>query len=116
MSKRRAKKPPPDPAEEQQRLLLDQLKDLTEKAGVEVREEKILRGAGYTARSGPCRVNGQDVVILDRAVSVNERVEFLLDFLGGRDLDSLYIEPELRRMIGHDPAEVAEKTAVGDVD
>jgi len=50
---------------------------------LDVRTEKLLREAGYRARSGRCRVNGQEVILIDRDVSIAEQIEFLGAELAG---------------------------------
>jgi hypothetical protein len=105
MSKR-ARKASESKVEERQRLLLDQLKQIAGTLGTEVREEKLAREVGYSVRSGPCRVHGQDVVLLDTNAALAERIEAMLEFLAARDLEAVYMEPELREMIsGHAPKE-----------
>ena len=44
---------------------------------IEVRTEKLLREVGYRVRSGRCRLNGREVILLDRGASVSEQVDFL---------------------------------------
>jgi hypothetical protein len=44
---------------------------------IEVRAEKLLREVGYRAHSGRCRVNGRDVIILDRDAPLSDQIEFL---------------------------------------
>lgn len=80
-------------------LLLQRLKDLVERVGVTVREERLVREVGYHVRSGACRLHGQDVLLLDTQASLAERIEALRDFLAQRDLGDVYVEPELRRMV-----------------
>ena len=50
---------------------------------LDVRTEKLLREAGYRARSGRCRVNGQEVIFIDREVAIAEQIEFLAAELAG---------------------------------
>jgi hypothetical protein len=103
---KRARKNSNHEADERQRILLDQLKELAGHIGTEVREEKLVREVGYTVHSGQCRVDGKDVVLLDTNTALAERIDALLDFLAGRDLDAIYIEPELRELItGRTPKE-----------
>ena len=58
----------------------NKLRDLINSAkelNVEVRTEKLLRDTGYRAQSGRCRVNGQDIILIDRSVPIQDQVEFL---------------------------------------
>ena len=99
------KKARPARGSEQQLILLDQLKEIAAKTGIEVREERLHREVGYSVRGGRCVVEGSEVLLLDSAASATDCIEVLLDFLASRDLDQMYIEPELRRLIGgHAPA------------
>ncbi len=44
---------------------------------IHVRTEKLLREAGYRAKSGSCRINGQDVILIDRDARISDQIEFL---------------------------------------
>jgi len=79
--------------------LCEELKELAERLGVQVREEVLLREVGYRVRSGSCRVRGEDVIFLDRSLPPAERVQVLVDGLAGRDLEALYLSPALRRLL-----------------
>jgi len=48
---------------------------------VQVRKEKLLREAGYRVHSGRCRVNGQDVILIDRDAPIGDQIEFLANEL-----------------------------------
>jgi hypothetical protein len=56
---------------------LQELIGAARQKNIEVRTEKLLREVGYRARSGRCRVNGKDVILLDRDASVGDQIEFL---------------------------------------
>ena len=77
--------------------LLQELKTLAEQRGIRVREEKLLGGAGYRVRGGGCRVYGTETVFLDRTMPLGERVELLLDELGGRGIQTDSLSPSRRR-------------------
>lgn len=96
MTKRKAKGTREDTGAQ---ILLQRLKELAEKSGVTVREERLVREVGYHVHSGACRLHGQDVLLLDTGASPAERIEALLDFLAVRDLDGVFVEPDLRRLI-----------------
>jgi hypothetical protein len=80
--------------------LLERLKEIASASGLEVREERLYREVGYSVRSGLCRVGEQEVLLLDKNAAADDRVEVLCSVLSERDLDSVFIEPELRRQIG----------------
>lgn len=101
--RKRAKSPAPDSYSEEQLELLTRLKELAEAAGLEVREERLVREAGYSVRSGVCRVNGREVLILDRNVSPTDRIDVAVGVLADRDLDSIYIEPAMREFLNGGP-------------
>lgn len=82
--------------------VLEELLETARRCGLEVRREKLLREVGYRARGGACRVKQRDLVILDREQSVEEQLEVLAEALRERDLESLYLSPAARRMIGSD--------------
>jgi hypothetical protein len=79
--------------------LLQELKGLAEQLGIRVREEKLLREVGYQVRGGGCRVNGQEMVFLDRDLPLPDRVDILVDELLQRNLDTENLSPRLRRAL-----------------
>lgn len=82
--------------------VLEELIESARRCGLEVRREKILREVGYRARGGACRVKQRELVIVDREQSVEEQIEVVADALRERGLESLYLSPAARRMIGSD--------------
>ena len=44
---------------------------------IEVRTEKLLREIGYRVRSGRCRVNGRELILIDRDAAISDQIEFL---------------------------------------
>jgi len=79
--------------------LCEELKELARRLGVQVREEVLLREVGYHVRSGGCRLHGEDVVFLDRQLPAAERVQVLVEHLAGRDFETYYVTPALRRLL-----------------
>ena len=79
--------------------LCEELKALAQRLGVRVREEVLLREVGYRVRSGGCRVRGEDMIFLDRHLSLEDRVQVLVDALSGRDFETHYLTPALRGLL-----------------
>ena len=55
---------------------------------IQVRTEKLLREAGYRAKSGRCRVHGQEVILLDRDARLSDQIEFLASELAEHKNDT----------------------------
>jgi hypothetical protein len=89
-------------------VILEELKGLAARVGLEVREEKLLREIGYQVRSGCCRFREQNLLFLDRELPAASRMEVLLEELARRDLGAVYVSPELRRILGKDEGSGAE--------
>ncbi len=79
--------------------LCEELKEVARRLGVQVREETLLREVGYHVRSGACRVRGEDMIFVDRNLSPGDRLQVLLDELSGRDFETHYLTPALRRLL-----------------
>ncbi len=65
--------------------LLQELIQTAKKRNIDVRTEKLLREVGYRARSGHCRLNGKDLIILDRDAPLGDQVDFLAGELSQRE-------------------------------
>ena len=66
---------------------LQELIAVAKQKNIEVRTEKLLREVGYRARSGRCRVMGQDVILLDRDAPVGDQIDFLASALADENSD-----------------------------
>jgi hypothetical protein len=71
-----------------EQILLQQLVVRAKSLNIEVRTEKLCREVGYHARSGRCRLNGQDLIIIDRDASLSDQVDFLTTALDGPRVSS----------------------------
>jgi hypothetical protein len=60
-----------------QEARLQELIRRAERRNIQVRTEKLLREAGYRAKSGSCRVKGKDVILIDRDARISDQIEFL---------------------------------------
>ena len=56
---------------------LNELISAARQMNIEVRTEKLLREVGYRARSGRCRVNGQELILIDLDASISDQIDFL---------------------------------------
>jgi hypothetical protein len=79
--------------------LVDELAEVAERLGIEVRREKLLREVGYRARSGACRLREKNLIIIDREMEPAEQIEVFVEALRSRDLEELYLSPAARRLL-----------------
>lgn len=73
---------------------MHELMGAAKQMNIEVRTEKLLREVGYRARSGRCRVNGQELILIDRDASISDQVDFLTAELAERQRENTGAEPE----------------------
>ena len=74
---------------------LEDLIQLAESLGVEI-SISSLADSEFTLQSGFCKLHGKDLVIFDKQLPVEERIEILLQAVGNFDLDAIYISPWIR--------------------
>jgi hypothetical protein len=81
--------------------LYQQLQEIASKLGITVSEQN-LRVTGVNAKSGLCRVKGQQVFIMDKHLTTREKVETLSECLRQLPLEDIYLMPALRKyLLGH---------------
>jgi hypothetical protein len=56
---------------------LQELIGAAKEMNIEVRTEKLLREIGYRVRSGRCRVQGQELILIDRDAPISDQIDFL---------------------------------------
>ena len=79
--------------------LYKSLCELAEKLGIEVSEQN-LRKTGVRAKSGFCKVKGNDLFIMDKNISVQKKIRILAEFLGKMPHENIYIVPAVRNVLG----------------
>lgn len=72
------------PKKNKSESLLQELIAAAERMNIEVRTEKLLREVGYHAKSGGCRVKGQQLIIVDRDAPLRDQIDFLTDELAAQ--------------------------------
>lgn len=65
------------PTRPRQLSRLQELIGTAKQMNIEVRTEKLLREVGYKPRSGRCRINGREVILIDRDAPITEQIDFL---------------------------------------
>ena len=71
----------------------------------------MLREVGYHVRSGTCRVRDEEVVFIDRTLSVTAQIDVLVEELAGRALEKIYLSPAARALLERAAARRERDTA-----
>jgi hypothetical protein len=78
--------------------LYQQLQEIASKLGITVSEQN-LRVTGVNAKSGLCRVKGQQLFIMDNHMTTREKVETLSECLRQLPIDDIYLVPAIRKYL-----------------
>ena len=78
--------------------LYQHLIETAEKLNIKVSEQN-LRVTNVNAKSGLCQVKGEYVFIMDKHLTLSEKIELLSECLQSQPLDSIYIIPAVREFI-----------------
>ncbi|MCD6584981.1 MAG: hypothetical protein J7K96_04395 [Desulfobacteraceae bacterium] len=78
--------------------LYQHLKELAVKLDISVAEQNM-RVTGINAKSGLCIVKDQKIFIMDKHLTVREKVQTLADCLRSLPLDNIYVMPAIRKYL-----------------
>ncbi len=76
--------------------LYQHLKELAAKLDITVAEQNM-RVTGVNAKSGLCIVKDQKMFIMDKHLTVREKLEALTECLRSLPLDDIYVMPAIRK-------------------
>lgn len=78
--------------------LLSQLEELAKRLGMKVRYEPFkLEGPAHAGAF--CRINGEDVIFINKKATPREKIHILIDAVKRCDLSEVYILPSLREIL-----------------
>ena len=77
---------------------LQDLKSVAEKLAIEI-EIVNLNNQEFQMQSGYCKMNGKDLILLDKNTSLQEQSEILLQTLKNFDLEDIYVASWIREFI-----------------
>ena len=77
---------------------LEDLKTVTEKLAIEI-EIANLSHQEFQIESGYCKMNGKDLILLDKNSSLQEQSEVILQTLKKFDLENIYVASWIREFI-----------------
>ncbi len=79
-------------------VLLNQLKELAEKIGIEVRQENLTMEEG-PGTGGVCRFEEKYILFVHAAASRQEKIRVMTEALRKFDLEQIYVKPALRELL-----------------
>ena len=77
---------------------LQDLKSVAEKLEIQI-EIVNLNNQEFQMQSGYCKMNGKDLILLDKNISLQEQSEILLQTLKNFDLEDIYVASWIREFI-----------------
>ena len=87
---------------------IEDLKSVTGKLAIEI-EITDLNDQEFQIKSGYCKMNGKDLILLDKNLSLQEQAEVILKTLKNFDLENIYVASWIREHLElesstHDPS------------
>jgi hypothetical protein len=74
------------------------LENLAEQLGISIRYDDLGDPQG-AARSGLCKLKGQQVFIMDSSKNLSERIRLLRECLSIQNLEGVYVLPAIREVL-----------------
>ncbi|MFC1849427.1 hypothetical protein ACFL27_04375 [candidate division CSSED10-310 bacterium] len=76
------------------KILLERFEELAAKLGIIISYERGLEGPG-----GLCRIKDQNMILINRNLTVQDKIDVIVDSIIQFPLDNHYILPELREYL-----------------
>ena len=96
-----------------QDAIIDQLEELAERFGIQIRYEPIKQDEDLVrVVGGLCLLRGEYVLIIDSKVAIRDKIRTFAEALRHFDLDQIYIKPALRELLDKVPASFRHDQAV----
>ena len=88
---------------------IEDLKSVAEKLAIEIQITN-LNDQDFHIHSGYCKLNGKNLILLDKNLSLQEQTEVILKALKNFDIDNIYVASWIREFIeiessGNDPCQ-----------
>ena len=77
---------------------IEDLTSVVEKLAIEIQITN-LNDQDFHIQSGYCKLNGKNLILLDKNLSLQEQTEVILQALKNFDLDSIYVASWIRELI-----------------
>jgi hypothetical protein len=87
-----------------QSVIIDQLEELAERFGIQIRYEPIKQDEDLVkVVGGLCLLRGEHVLIIDSKAAMGDKIRTFAEALRHFDLDQVYIKPVLRELLDKTP-------------
>jgi hypothetical protein len=87
-----------------EQTILDQLEELAERFGIQIRYEPIKQDEDFVkVVGGLCLLRGTYVLIIDSKAAMRDKITTFAEALRHFDLDQIYIKPALRELLDKVP-------------
>lgn len=80
--------------EQEEERQLKKLVQVLNNRGIAVRRENLSRGSAFRVKSGGCLFSGENIVFLDRRLSISQQLAVLVDHILDLDMQLLPAESE----------------------
>ncbi|MFQ5674018.1 MAG: hypothetical protein ACE5G9_13110 [Nitrospinales bacterium] len=81
---------------------LDDLRTAAAKLSIEIQYDDLCDHE-FSIQSGHCKLNGRDMIILDKKLSDGEQIDVILNALRKFDLENVFIAPWIRERLETPP-------------
>jgi hypothetical protein len=96
-----------------QDAIIDQLEELAERFGIQIRYEPIKQDEDLVrVVGGLCLLRGKYVLIIDSKAAMGDKIRTFAEALRHFDLNQIYIKPGLRELLDKVPASFRYEQAV----
>ncbi len=85
---------------------IEDLKSVAEKLSIEI-EITNLNDEEFQIQSGYCKLNGKNLILLDKNLSLEEQLEVILQALKKFDIENIYVASWIRELV-----ELENKTGI----
>jgi hypothetical protein len=79
-------------------LILNQLEELADRLGIEIRYENVT-GDEEPSAGGLCRLKGVTVLIIHSQAPLKDKIELLIEVLKRFPIGDLYVRPVIRELL-----------------
>jgi galactitol-specific phosphotransferase system IIB component len=81
-----------DKLNKEKKLLMD-IEDICEKLNIKIRYERT------KAKGGLCKLDGNNIIIIDKNANIHYKINLLISILSDFDLSNIHIKPKIRELL-----------------